>query len=66
MAWNEAVVTNDGLELLAKCVLGESVEITSAAGGETVSPAVSLMAIKEIAEPKHDLNIAKTEGLMWI
>ena len=32
MAWNEAVVTNDGLELLAKCVLGESVEITSAAG----------------------------------
>lgn len=63
MAWNEAVVTNDGLELLAKCVLGESVEITSAAGGETVSPAVSLMAIKEIAEPKHDLNIAKTERI---
>ena len=63
MAWNEAVVTNDGLELLAKCVLGESVEITSAVGGETVSPAVSLMAIKEIAEPKHDLNIAKTERI---
>ena len=57
------MVTNDGLELLAKCVLGESVEITSAAGGETVSPAVSLMAIKEIAEPKHDLNIAKTERI---
>ena len=33
MAWNEAVVTNDGLELLARCVMGGSIEITSAAGG---------------------------------
>lgn len=63
MAWKEAVITNDGLSLLTECVLGGKIEITSAAGGENVSPAVSLMAIKEIAEPKRLLHIAKTERI---
>ena len=61
MAWNEAVVTNDGLELLAKCILGNSIEITSAAGGENTSPTVSLLAMKEIKAPTHELHVAKVE-----
>ena len=63
MAWNEAVVTNDGLELLARCVMGGSIEITSAAGGECVSPSVALMAIKDIDAPRHELNVAKIERI---
>lgn len=62
MAWNEAVVTNYGLDLLSECILaGGSIEITSAVGGESYSPAVSLMAVKEIAAPNHNLQVAKTE-----
>ena len=63
MAWNEAVVTNSGLELLTKCVMGGSVEITSAVGGESVAPTVSLLAVKEIAAPNHLLHMAKIDRL---
>lgn len=63
MAWNEAVVTNSGLELLTRCVMGRSVEITSAVGGESVSPTVLLLAVKEIAGANHLLQVAKIDRL---
>ncbi|MCM1055226.1 MAG: hypothetical protein NC394_06860, partial [Bacteroides sp.] len=63
MSWNEAVVTNVGLELLARCVAGGSIEIVSAVGGEKISPSVALMALKDIDEPKHELKTAGVERI---
>ena len=39
MAWNEAVITDLGLSVLAKGILEGSVLITSAVGGESCSAA---------------------------
>lgn len=61
MAWNEAVVTDSGLSVMAKGILEGKVEITSALGGESRSAAESLKGIKDIPPPNHTLNIAKIE-----
>ncbi len=64
MAWNEAVVTAAGMELLARCLTGGNVVISRAVGGESASAALSLMALKSINEPCHDMNLfrLKNEG----
>ena len=62
MAWNEAVVTSAGLELLARSMTGGNVVITRAVGGESVSAALSLMALKSIKEPCHELNLFRIEN----
>ena len=62
MAWNEAVVTAAGIELLARCLTGRNVVISKAVGGESVSAALSLMALKSIGEPCHELNLFRIEN----
>ena len=62
MAWNEAVVTAAGIELLARCLTGGNVVISKAVGGESVSAALSLMALKSIGEPCHELNLFRIEN----
>ena len=61
MAWNEAVITDLGLSVLAKGILEGSVLITSAVGGESCSAADLLSGMSEIAPPVHTLNLAKAE-----
>ncbi|MDE7281913.1 MAG: hypothetical protein K2N36_09275, partial [Ruminiclostridium sp.] len=61
MAWNEAAVTAAGMELLARSLIGGNVVITRAAGGESVSAALSLTALKSIKEPCHELNLFRVE-----
>ena len=58
MAWNEAVITNDGIKLLSECVSDGNVIITRAEGGEQYSDPLSLITQKEISVPRHLLNIA--------
>ncbi|HBH95373.1 MAG TPA: hypothetical protein DDX91_06445, partial [Ruminococcaceae bacterium] len=58
MAWNEAVITDSGLSVLAEGILEGSVLITSAAGGESCSSADLLSEMSEIAPPLHTLNTA--------
>lgn len=58
MAWNEAVITNDGIKLLSECVTDGNVIITRAEGGEQYSDPLSLMIQKDISLPRHLLNIA--------
>ena len=57
MAWNEAAVTNAGLELLEKSVFGGNIEITSAAGGEKTSVKENLSRLANITLPRHDMEI---------
>lgn len=59
MAWNEAVVTNKGLELLTNVLSGGSLVITDARGGEECSPTAALMGLTDIAKPCHILKVAK-------
>ena len=61
MAWNEAVITDLGLSVLAKGILEGSVLITSAVGGESCSAADLLSGMSEIVPPVHTLNLAKAE-----
>ena len=60
MAWNEAVVTNDGMNLISECMIEGNVIITRAAAGEQYSDPTSLIAKKDISAPNHFLNIAYT------
>ena len=57
MAWNEAAVTNAGLELLEKSIFGGSVEIISAVCGEKTAQESLLTKMTEIALPVHDMEI---------
>lgn len=62
MAWNEAVVTTAGMNLLAKCLTDGNIGITRAVGGESCSAALSLLALKSINEPCHEMNLFKLEN----
>lgn len=61
MAWNEAVITNAGMSLLAEGITGKGIAITRAAGGEDISDTASLLAMTQIRGTNHPLNIAKKE-----
>ncbi|MCM1228272.1 MAG: hypothetical protein NC320_12790, partial [Clostridium sp.] len=58
MAWNEAVITNEGLKLLSECVTEGNIIITRAVSGEGYAAPISLMAQKEVLPNLHPLNIA--------
>lgn len=61
MAWNEAVVTNSGLNLLADGLSQGKIIITSAVGGEEYTDTTGLLAMTEIKGIVRNLNIAKIE-----
>ena len=61
MAWNEAVVTSLGLALLAESVTEGGIVIRKAVGGENCCEPVSMLAQSRIAEPVHQLQVAKLE-----
>lgn len=61
MAWNEAVVTNAGMNLLSESLLSGNVVITKTVGGESCCESTALLAQTEIIGPKHVLNIAKID-----
>lgn len=63
MAWNEAAVTNSGLELIEKSVFGGKTEIISVVGGERTVPAEALAEMKNILLPRHDMEITGIERL---
>lgn len=61
MAWNEAVVTNQGMNLLSKAFINGNIVITKAIGSESYTDPVSLLAQTQISEPNHALQIAKID-----
>ena len=62
MAWNEAVVTNGGMNLLAKSFVDKKVVITRGVGGENCSDVASLLSMENIKEPCHELNLSGIEN----
>lgn len=61
MAWNQAAVTDKGLELLAEAVEKGGVTITRAAGGETCCAEAELTAQTEVSAPARHIDIARKE-----
>ncbi|MCH5201500.1 MAG: hypothetical protein J1F60_11150 [Oscillospiraceae bacterium] len=61
MAWNQAAVTDKGLELLAEAVEKGGITITRAAGGETCCAASELTAQTEVSAPARHIDIARKE-----
>ena len=58
MAWNEAVITDAGIALLAKTFTEGNILITEAVGGEGYTEGSGLMSLTEIEPPVHELGLA--------
>ena len=58
MAWNEAVITDAGIALLARTFTEGNILLTGAMGGEGYTEGSSLMSLTEIEPPVHELGLA--------
>lgn len=64
MAWNKAVITDLGLNILARGILEGRIEITAAVGAESCSQEEELRSMISLVPPLHTLQLAgvKTEN----
>ena len=58
MAWNEAVITDEGIALLAKTFTEGDIVLTYAEGGEGYTEGSRLTSMTEIEPPLHELGLA--------
>ena len=61
MAWNEAVVTDLGKALISASLTEGNIVFRKAVGGESCSDPAAMTEQTQIAEPTHQLQIAKME-----
>ena len=59
MAWNDAVLTNAGAQLLQNTLDGQSIQISGASGGCGISPVASLMALTSLKEQKQTFPVTQ-------
>ena len=55
--WKDAVVTNDGVEMLNEWIAGKSITVTSAYGGSGTVNADELMEQTQLLAPRQKLNL---------
>ncbi len=63
MAWDNAVVTNSGIDMLQRVLVGETLVIDGAAGGSGTVPAPMLMAQTALANQKQDFSVVGSSSV---